>query len=259
VNINNTIFTVLIAAIFASCDSPKMAKTEAVSTTNYPTEINAVFAKHGGINTWAKMKTLYFEIAKPDGNEKQTIDLQTRFDLIETPKATIGFDGTDSWVLEKGEPYKGKARFYHNLMFYFYAMPFVLGDKGIKYEKTTDLSFEGKTYSGYKIAYEAKVGDSPDDNYFLYLNKETNVMEWLGYTVTFGSNKPSDKVSFIRYNDWQTVNGLVLPNTLSWYKVENGVPTTVRNKVTFVNVKAADVPTPKTVFAKPEAAKYVSK
>lgn len=84
-------------------------------------------------------------------------------------------------------------------------------------------------------------------------------MEWLGYTVTFGSNKPSEKVNFIRYNDWKTVNGLVLPNTLSWYKVENGVPTTVRNKMAFVNVKATEIPTLKTLFAKPEQAKYVSK
>lgn len=254
-----TIYLLLISMSLGSCDSPKTAKSAAVSATNYPADINAVFEKHGGIRTWAKMKTLYFEMEKPDGNEKQTIDLQTRYDLIETPKATIGYDGTDSWVLEKGETYKGKARFYHNLMFYFYSMPFVLGDKGIKYEKTTDLTFEGKTYSGYKISYEAKVGDSPDDNYFLYFDAATHRMEWLGYTVTFGSNKPSDKVNFIRYNDWKTVNGLVLPNSLSWYKVENGVPTTVRNKVNFVNVKAMETPTPKAAFAKPEQAKYVSK
>lgn len=142
----------VVSAILGSCQSTKSSKTKAVLSSNYPSDIKAVFEKHGGIKQWAKMKSLYFEIEKPDGIEKQTIDLQTRYDLIETPKATIGYDGTDSWVVEKGETYKRKARFYHNLMFYFYAMPFVLGDKGIKYDKTSDLTFEGKTYTGYKIS-----------------------------------------------------------------------------------------------------------
>lgn len=250
------LYFVFPLAILCACNSSKSAQTGAEAPPQYPTDIQAIFQKHGGIKQWAKMKTLYFEIAKPDGNDKLTIDLPSRCDLVESAKATIGFDGTKAWVLEKGEPYKGKAQFMHNLMFYFFAMPFVLGDKGIKYEKTADLVVQGKTYSGYKIVYDAGVGASSDDSYFLYFDTATKNMEWLGYTATFGSGKPSDKVNFIRYDDWKTVNGLALPNSIGWYKVENGVPTTLRNKVSFAQVKISETAMPKTTFAKPEQAKY---
>ncbi len=250
------LYVFLLGGVLYACNSPKSAQTAAQAPPQYPTDIQAVFQKHGGIKQWTKMKTLYFEILKPEGNDKLTVDLPSRCDVVESIKATIGFDGTKAWVLEKGEPYKGKAQFMHNLMFYFFAMPFVLGDNGIKYEKAADLTFEGKTYSGYKIIYNAGVGASPDDNYFLYFDKATKNMEWLGYTATFGSGKPSDKVSFIRYNDWKTVNGIALPNSIAWYKVENGVPTTLRNKVSFAQVKIMETAMPKTTFAKPEQAKY---
>ena len=51
-------------------------------------------------------------------------------------------------------------------------------------------------------------------------------MEWLAYTATFNSKKPSDNFNIIRYNNWNTVNGLVLPKAITWYKKdENGLPT----------------------------------
>ena len=52
-------------------------------------------------------------------------------------------------------------------------MPFVLGDPGIQYSKAKDLKFEGKSYTGFKISYGDNIGDSPDDNYFVYIDKKT--------------------------------------------------------------------------------------
>ena len=54
-------------------------------------------------------------------------------------------------------------------MFYFYAMPFILADDGIIYEDVAALKFEGKSYPGIKISYESGVGESPEDEYILYL------------------------------------------------------------------------------------------
>ena len=139
----------------------------------------------------------------------------------------MGFNGKDVW-LDEGEKgtFKGNPSFYHNLFFYFYAMPFVLSDDGITYEKIAPLTFEGVDYPGYKMSFKASVGSSPDDNYKLYYNPKTYQMEWLAYTATFMTKKPSDKFNLIRYNNWNTVNGLILPKEITWYKVgENGVPT----------------------------------
>ncbi|NQY07384.1 MAG: hypothetical protein HRT68_14620, partial [Flavobacteriaceae bacterium] len=108
---------------------------------------------------------------------------------------------------------------------------------------------------GMKISYEANVGDSPDDNYFIYANPETGQMEWLGYTVTYGKDGPSDSVSYIRYNDWIAVNGLTLPNSLQWYNSENNSPSKpVGDRVAFKNISVSEEKIDTAKFAKPEGA-----
>ena len=101
-------------------------------------------------------------------NEKHTIDLHSRKDKVETPPVEIGFDGKDVWLLDEAKAYKGNAELYHNLMFYFYAMPFVLADSGINYKVAEDLVYDGKNYPGIHISYNDGVGASSKDDYYLY-------------------------------------------------------------------------------------------
>jgi hypothetical protein len=221
------IILLLVIAVMVSCknDSKKATKKEEVSETikeNFPNELGKVFEKHGGIKTWRNAKVLSFN----KGEEVHTTDLETRNIVINHPKYSLGFNGGEVWLdeLEEGS-YKGNKDFYYNLYFYFYAMPFVLADDGITYEKVDDITFEGTNYPGYKISYASDKGTSPDDNYIIYYNPKTYQMEWLAYTVTFKSKKPSDKYNILKYNKWENVNGLILPKELNWYKKdENGNP-----------------------------------
>ena len=142
-------------------------------------------------------------------------------------------------------------------MFYFYAMPFVLGDDGIIYSEAEPIEFEGVTYPGILISYNSGVGESPDDEYILYYNPETYQMEWLAYTVTFGKNEKSKDFRFIRYNDWQDLNGLQLPNSISWYTYENNTPKELRNTVEFVNVTLKNSKPNSDLFEMPEGAAVV--
>ena len=80
----------------------------------------------------------------------------------------MGFDGNSTWLDQDSTYFKGNVDFYYNLYFYFYAMPFVLGDNGILLEDAKSISFQNKDYKGIKVSYEANVGSSPDDNYILY-------------------------------------------------------------------------------------------
>jgi len=222
------VILLLIIVISVSCknEAKKDVKKETiveVKKENFPDELGKVFEKHGGIKTWRNAKVLSFN----KGKEVHTSDLHSRKIVINSPKYSLGFDGKEIWLDEetKGD-YKGNPSFYYNLYFYFYAMPFVLADDGITYTKVDDLLFEGTNYPGYKISYASDKGTSPDDNYIIYYNPKTYQMEWLGYTVTFRSKKPSDKFKLIRYNKWENVNGLILPKEITWYKKdENGVPT----------------------------------
>lgn len=229
----------LIIVITVSCknESKKEFKEEgilAVKKEVFPLELGKVFEKHGGIETWRKAQTLSFNI----GEEVHTADLHSRKTVINTPKYSLGFDGEDIWLdeSEKGA-YKGNPEFYYNLYFYFYAMPFVLADDGIIYEKIDDLVFEGTKYPGYKISYEANIGTSPDDNYKVYYNPKTYQMEWLAYTVTFTAKESNNDYHIIKYNKWENVNGFVLPAEITWYKMdEKGMPTTPERPATAFTV-----------------------
>ena len=238
----------------------KMNSSEENMTMAYPSEITSVFKAHGGMNVWNKMNNLCFEMEGKSGKEVHTISLKDRQSKIETDDWSIGYDGTDVWLLENEEDtYEGNAHFYHNLMFYFYAMPFVLGDAGINYEIMEPAELDGATYNAIKISYNAGVGDSPEDEYILYSNPETNAMEWLGYTVTYRDNKKSDKWSYIKYDKWEQVNGLSLPKKLTWYNVKEGKPTDERNDLRFNKITVTETQLENSVFAKPEGATVVTK
>lgn len=219
------LFIITTISIACKNDPKKVKKKE-----NFPDELAKVFEKHGGINTWRKAQTLSFN----KGDEVHTIDLQSRKTVINSPNYSLGFNGKEVWLKEvKKKAFKSNKDFYYNLYFYFYAMPFVLADNGIIYEEIPDLVFEGEHYAGYKISYQANIGTSPDDNYLIYYNKESYQMEWLAYTVTFNSKVPSEKYSMIRYNDWNSVEGLLLPKSITWYKQDSiGVPTEPKRAAT---------------------------
>ena len=141
----------LTTILFFSCKKDTKANEikepsqDSIATKIYPENISKIFDAHGGLETWNTMQSLVFTMPKPNGDEITTTNLKSRESLIDMPNHTIGFDGNEVWLLKKDTTaYKGNPRFYYNLFFYFYAMPFVLGDDGITYKDVEPLSFEGK-------------------------------------------------------------------------------------------------------------------
>ncbi|MDZ7646634.1 MAG: DUF6503 family protein [Cytophagales bacterium] len=224
-----TILSICSLLILTFCTNQQQAESKA-STAHHSEQIARIFKAHSGFNQWAEMKTLKFS---KDG-EHQLIDLNSRKVLVEGEKRTIGFDGKDVWVVP--DSLTNGARFYHNLYFYFYAMPFVLGDPGIHYEDVGSKELFGMNLHGIKISYGDGVGDSPKDNYVLYYDEESNTMKALMYTVTYRSQESSDKFSLIKYDAWQDVNGVLLPQKIQWYNFKNDSIGEIRNEVLFTEV-----------------------
>lgn len=216
---------------------------------HHSASLTKVLDAHGGYEQWAKMKSLSYS----KGNEFTITNLQNRKILVESPDQTIGFDGTDVWVTPDTVD-ASRARFYHNLFFYFYAMPFVIGDPGAFYEDVEPRELKGKTYSGIKISYGENIGDAPDDNYILWYNPETNEMQWLMYTVTYRSGEPTDSYNLIKYDVWEEVNGLVLPRTIQWHQFENDLVGEMRNEIVFDNIKITTEAPADSLFVMPDNA-----
>ncbi|MBT8263072.1 MAG: DUF4292 domain-containing protein [Bacteroidia bacterium] len=233
---------------------------ETARIMNYPVLFKEVLKAHGGLERWSEMKNLCFEFSKLNGAETHTVSLPDRRTKIESEKWSIGFNGKDIWLLQnQEEAYKDNPIFYHNLMFYFYAMPFVLGDKGLSYEEVKGTELDGDVYEGIKISFDPGIGNSPNDEYIIYYHPETHQMEWLGYTVTYNENTSSDEWRFIKYSEWQEVNGLKLPKTLTWYNVENGKPIQARNNVNFEKVTITETKLDDSVFEIPEGSKVINR
>ena len=253
---------ILILLITITACQDKAAKKETPTTEAEATEVKASHPKimrdilqaHGGIEHWRSKRNLIFEIPRTDYNEKHTVDLYSRKDRIDTPAYTMGFDGKNTWLLDEEGHYEGDPVFYHNLMFYFFAMPFVLADDGIVYSETENLVFDGVKYPGLRISYNAGVGTSPKDEYFVHYDPKTRQMAWLGYTVTYRTGEKSEKIKWIRYNSWQNVDGIYLPESIVWYDYEGRNIKEPKNSVSFANIALSEESEKVDFFKKPEKA-----
>jgi hypothetical protein len=251
------LFYLLLILSLGSCQQKTAEPAATVKEMpTYPASITKVFDAHGGVDQWAKMQSLSYEIVKEEKNEEQIIDLNNRNERIEGADFISGYDGTNYW-LEADTSYQGNVKFYKNLIFYFYAMPFVVADPGVNYDTADDLIFDGVSYPGIRISYDDGIGISPKDEYFIHYDAETHQMEWLGYTVTFRSQETSTAVKWIRYDDWQMLNGLKLPKSIAWYTLEENLPVAERNRREFVNIKLSQTALPASTFAMTEGAEVV--
>ncbi|MCK0190233.1 DUF6503 family protein [Arenibacter sp. F20364] len=258
------VITVLVLVSVLSCKTENKTKEvdvelavpkkeKALNMVKYPDALKKIFETHGGITNWKGKKTLAFKL----GEELHTIDLQNRMDRVDGPAYSLGFDGDKVWLLNEGNAYNGDPVFYHNLMSYFFNMPFVLGDKGIVYDETEDLVYQGVNYPGIAVSFNTGVGTSFKDEYFLHYDPQTYKMAWLGYTVSYRSGERSNNVNWIGYHDWTEVDGLMVPKALTWYSTEGRIIKEPREPVVFEQIKFGEQAKPANFFQKPEMGIFV--
>ncbi|GAB2993511.1 hypothetical protein GCM10027284_08290 [Cyclobacterium sediminis] len=249
---NKLIIIVFLSALIVACQTNTGKQTQ----IQYPSDFTKVLEAHGGIDQWKKGRTLNFRIGDPTDGQKHTVDLHSRMDKITTSDYEIGFDGIKAWVLNKEGKYQRNPTFMHDLMFYFYAMPFVLADEGLNYEKIIDKEIKGETYQGIKISFEPGVGNSSGDEYYLYYDPETYQMAWLAYKATFGKDKKPEWPNFISYDKWSNVGGVLLPTSIAWYSTEEGQIGEERNRVDFNSINLSQEAQPEAFYSKPENAVF---
>lgn len=205
---------------------------------------------HGGLDAWfnAPTSSYTWEYSNVGSNirfkSRLVADNTTRqvyHDLIElgTPdnpqpiQAWFAWDGKEAWIspdtLEQPNP-----RFWATTGYYFESIPFILSDPGLRYERLPDAELDGTLYDMVRVSYGDAVGDSPDDTYVLYVNKETSLVDAIRYTVTYGrggqpAGEPLRETLFY-YEEYVTVDGLTVATRFRGFNVLDGVVKDFKNE-----------------------------
>ena len=188
-----------------------------------PEELLEAYEAHGGVENWKKMRALQFIVAQGEDSERHEFDLLGRYSLIIHPDYLIGFDGQEVWVSPNKQLFKkGSPRFYHHLNFYFFCLPFIFSDGGVNYELLPEKEIDGKMYDVVRITFDAGVRDASKDIYIAHFDQETHRLHLLLYTVTYYNNQVSDRYNALIYEEWQEVDGLVVPKVLKEYSYLDG-------------------------------------
>lgn len=244
--------------IFASCNSntsKSAVETLQPVNKNIPELLLKSIEAHGGVAQWQKAQTWEYTIQRNEKPEHHLIDLQTRKVLLTHEDYRLGFDGKEVWVSPNKAAFdKGSPRFYHNLVWYFHAFPFIMADPGINYEILPQKELDGKLYDAIKITFNDGVGDAPDDYYIAHFDPDTHLMYLLLYTVTYFNQAPSTKYNALVYDEWENVNGLLVPSKMIGYQYEDDQLGEKRYERPFTDIKIANTPPDASIFEMPAEA-----
>ncbi|MEM1320816.1 MAG: DUF6503 family protein [Bacteroidota bacterium] len=243
----------LLSAAFLFLLLPTACKTGSEATApqqNFPQLFKQVLTAHGSLSQWRKMKTLKFTRGTGEDAVYHLINLATRDEVMTKDGSyTLGFQGKSMWVAPNKEAFPGKSpRFYRNLHFYFFALPFVLADPGVNLSDEGEKTTGGQRYRILKATFNAGVGDAPEDQYILYIDPATYRIAMINYSVTYFDNSKATQYNALVY-DWQEVDGLLVPSSFIGYKWEDNALGDKRYEAPFSKVAFDKAAIPASAFA----------
>ena len=98
----------------------------------------------------------------------------------------------------------------------------------------------------------------PNDSYIILSNQQTDRMEWLMYTATFGG-AAKDSYSLIKYGGWKEIGGVILPSSLQWYSYTDGEAGNPRGGANlFENIEVSQAYPSMDKFIMPEGAQDIT-
>ncbi len=211
---------------------------------------------HGGLERWRTQRTLHYvmhdfplsaQVAKPN---KSTVDLRNRSNRIEGVGFIVGFDGEEAWSKPGPDAVGLPPRFFALGSFYFIGMPFVFADPGVVLEDRGMAVFRDKEYRVVAAGYETGIGHTSKDDYILYIDPDTDLLQLIHHSVTEPSNKV-ERVTWV-FDEWQSVSGLTVPLRITFYGGWNeGVVPEPGAQCTILGVTFRTTPPDPAIFARP--------
>ena len=212
--------------------------TERLNASEGGQQLLHTIEAHGGLSAWysASTSSYTWEYANvgADLQFKSFLVADNKSRLIYHDLLTIGsygdpqpiegrfaWNGEEAWIFPQSIT-RINPRFWASTGYYFEQIPFVLADPGISYEMKPDEELDGIMYNMVKVSYSSGVGDSSGDTYLLYINKDTDRVDAIRYTVTYGREGPATSETLLYYEDYASVDGLTVPKHFRGYLFVDG-------------------------------------
>ncbi len=207
----------ILAATFVSCST---APEEPQEDRSFPEIFEEGLEAHGGLDIWNKYNTLSFKEVSGSDTTYYMVDLKNRNELITLPgRFKVGFTNESTHIFPHRDSFPGDdPKFYHNLRFYFFALPFVTADPGAHQTPLSPGMLNGKMYNRVKVTYDEGIGVAPKDQYILWYDPATDLLQYINYSVTYFDASRAEQYNAIGYEGWTDIDGLMMPSTMVGYQ-----------------------------------------
>lgn len=196
----------LIVLLSFSCEN---------TVSKYPKELQKIFKKHGEIEAWNNVRTVYFTV----DDKSFTVDRVSGKKVVNAPNYSLGFDGKNYWKSENCPIEKPKE--FIETYTTFFMMPFVLeNEKDIKVNTKKNTITSEK----YELIYDTK----------------------------FQITSVKTKTHIVAYKDWQTKIGFLLPKEIAISSLNNNILVVSKNSTIFKEVNVNQVTFDDRFYQKPE-------
>ena len=241
-NLKSIFLSLAFTITLIACDSPEKTNQEASSTAVDSAKttqqnlsegeqfVHSIEKAHQKAELKAK-EVIQFDLNLLFGGKSRfngTISMTPDGSLIKMKDSnkTVIWDGKEVFVSPDTASTK-KTRFDVLTWSYFFAAAYKLSDPGAEMKvlggrnltvtasETADSN--GLEYNAGKLTFKNGVGDSPDDWYVVYQDKETGLMAAMAYIVTYGGReqeKAEEDPHAITYEAYAKVEGI--PFATQW-------------------------------------------
>lgn len=240
-----------LATFFFACEQKD---TTPDPRLEQPEEFKKLLEAHGDWSKWIDAKAFSYAMVHETNLawENHYINLTDRKVRVDADTWQIGNDGKKVWISPNRQAFQGRSvRFYHNLYFYFFSIPYIFTDPGVNVQKTENKLVNGVSYEAFEVSFEPKVGDSPNDKYYMLIDPETGKLAWLLYSVTF-YDQSNTKMNALKYEDYRDAGGLVFPRVMTGYQFENDSTRRISYQVSFSDVLLVNEEIDEDFFAMPK-------
>lgn len=185
---------------------------------------------HGGLETWYSNGPLHFRYtyhplgARSVRDTFQTVDTwaaRARHEMATDRSKQYGWDGEKAWYRPADWKPPHHVAFWSLTPYYFVAMPFVLSDPGVELEYKGRAELDGQPCDLIHVTFASGTGQSPDDYYYIYLDRDSHKLTALRYIVAYDEFFPEGGHSpekLMTYDGRQRVEGIEFAESYRFFK-----------------------------------------